>query len=254
LISNNTVHQTNEEGIFIQNNDGSATLNASVFGNVVNEPGAFSFAGLNVDAGALGTDTSVINVIIGSATDATKKNDFSTGDPFDFSDVNFSTIGGAVINLSKAGSASGTVAGVIDDDNLNPATTNTAAFGTINLVTANTARLIITPKSVLEDGSTNVAYTFLRYGDTSSAQTVNFSVGGTATFGTDYTQSGAATFGVSSGTVTFAPGSGVATVTVDPTADAVVEPALTVTLTLTAGGGYTVANPSTATATILNDD
>jgi CSLREA domain-containing protein len=254
LISGNTVHETNEEGIFIQANDGSATLNASVFGNTVDRPGPFSFAGLNVDVGALAGDTNVANVIIGSSSLASAKNDFSTGDPFNFSDVNFSTIGGAVINLSKAGSASGTAAGVIDDDNLNPATTNTSVVGTLNLITANTVRLIESPKSVLEDGTTNLSYTFLRYGDTASAQTVNFSVGGTATFGTDYTQSGAATFTTTTGTVTFPAGSGVATVMIDPSVDATVESDETIILTLTAGAGYTVATPSTATSTIRTDD
>ena len=138
MIRDNVVRQTNEEGIFIQNNDGSATLNASVFNNLVAEPGAFSFAGLNVDVGALAGDTSICNVVIGSAGTVGDKNDFSAGDPSNFSDVNFSTIGGATIKLSKNGSASSTAAGVIDDDNLNPATTNTGVSvvaGSLTLVT-----------------------------------------------------------------------------------------------------------------------
>ena len=134
MIANNVVRQTNEVGIFLQNNNGSGTLNASVFGNTVAEPGSFQFAGLNVDIGALAGDTSKANVVVGSATDSTKKNDFSAGDPSNFSDVNFSLIGTGPLNLSRNGSASGTVAGVIDDDNLNPATTNTAVSGTVTLV------------------------------------------------------------------------------------------------------------------------
>jgi len=102
----------------------------------VDQPGAFSFAGLNVDLGALGTDTSIINVVVGSATNALLKNDFSNGDPANFSDVNLSRIPGAgtQLNLSTNGSASGTAAGVIDDDNLNPGATNTGVSGTVNLV------------------------------------------------------------------------------------------------------------------------
>ena len=53
----------------------------------------------------------------------------------------------------------------------------------------------VSPASVSEDGATNLVYTFTRNGVTSGALTVNFSVGGDATFGTDYTQTGAATFG-----------------------------------------------------------
>ncbi len=136
MIQNNQMFGTNEEGIFIQNNDGSATLNASVFGNTYANPNTFQFAGLNVDIGALGTDTSIANVVVGSASVAANKNDFSLGDPANFSDVNLSRIAGAgtQLNLSKNGSASVTAAAVIDDDNLNPATTTTSVSGTVNLV------------------------------------------------------------------------------------------------------------------------
>jgi hypothetical protein len=112
----------------------------------------------------------------------------------------------------------------------------------------------VAPSSVEEDGAPNLVYTFTRNGVTTGALTVNFSVGGTATFNTDYTQTGAATFTATDGTVTFGAGSSTATVTVDPTTDNVVEPNETVILTLTAGTGYNVANPNTATGTITNDD
>ena len=112
----------------------------------------------------------------------------------------------------------------------------------------------VAPSSVEEDGVANLVYTFTRNGVTAGPLTVNFSVGGTATFSTDYTQTGAATFTATDGTVTFGAGNTTATVTVDPTADNTVEPNETVILTLTAGTGYNVANPSTATGTITNDD
>ena len=117
--------------------------------------------------------------------------------------------------------------------------------------------IAVSPSSVAEDGATNLTYTLTRTGSTASALTVNFSVGGTATFGgvgADYTESGAATFGASSGTATFGIGSSTATVTIDPTADSVVEPDETVVLTLTAGAGYNIVSPSTVTGTITNDD
>ena len=62
----------------------------------------------------------------------------------------------------------------------------------------------VSPASVAEDGTTNLVYTFTRTGATSGALTVNFNVGGTATFNTDYAQSGAATFSSTAGTVTIA--------------------------------------------------
>jgi Concanavalin A-like lectin/glucanases superfamily/Calx-beta domain/CARDB len=111
----------------------------------------------------------------------------------------------------------------------------------------------VSPSSVTEDGATNLVYTFSRAGAT-NASTVNFSVGGTATFNSDYTQSGATTFTATTGTIAFAAGEASKTVTVDPTSDTTVEPNETVILTVTPGTGYNVASPSSATGTITNDD
>ncbi len=119
---------------------------------------------------------------------------------------------------------------------------------------AQTVTLSISPSSVSEDGTANMAYTFTRTGVTTNALTVNYTVGGTATFSTDYTQSGAATFTSTTGTVTFAAGSDTATVTIDPTADTTVEDDETVALTLTSGTGYTVGTTTAVTGTITNDD
>ena len=127
-----------------------------------------------------------------------------------------------------------------------------SATGTINN-DDNAVSVAVSPLSTAEDGVTNLVYTFTR-GDSSGELTVNFSIGGTATFSTDYTQTGAATFTPPNGTVTFADGSLTATVTVDPSADTAVEPDETVTLTVVAGSGYTVGVPASATGTITNDD
>jgi hypothetical protein len=62
------------------------------------------------------------------------------------------------------------------------------------------------PASVTEDGSTNLIYTFTRTGATTSALTVNYTISGTATNGSDYALIPA--------TVTFAAGSATAVVTV----------------------------------------
>jgi len=112
----------------------------------------------------------------------------------------------------------------------------------------------VSPSSVAEDGGTNLVYTFTRSTAAGGALTVNFSVGGTATFSTDYTQSGAASFTTSTGTVTFGAGNTTVQVTIDPTADTTVEPDETAILTVTSGTGYNVGSPSAATGTITNDD
>ncbi|ARI83227.1 hypothetical protein IQ224_14175 [Microcystis sp. LEGE 00066] len=111
-----------------------------------------------------------------------------------------------------------------------------------------TVTLSISPSSVSEDGTANMAYTFTRSGVTTNALTVNYTVGGTATLNTDYTRTG------TTNTVTFAAGSSTATVTVNPTADTIVESNETVILTLATGTGYTVGTTTPVTGTITNDD
>ncbi|MBA4445908.1 hypothetical protein FHL01_11075, partial [Cylindrospermopsis raciborskii CS-506_C] len=91
--------------------------------------------------------------------------------------------------------------------------------------------LAVSPNSVAEDGNNNLVYTFIRTGVTSNDLTVNYTIGGTATNGSDYNNIGTS--------VTFAAGSSTATVAVDPTADTTVESDETVILTLNSGTGYT---------------
>jgi len=114
--------------------------------------------------------------------------------------------------------------------------------------------IAVSPSSVAEDGATNLVYTFTRSPLTSGPIMVNFSVGGTANSSTDYTQTGAATFSATSGTVIIANGNTTATVTIDPANDLTVEPDEDVVLTVTSGTGYNVGTPSAASGTITNDD
>jgi hypothetical protein len=109
-----------------------------------------------------------------------------------------------------------------------------------------TVTLALSPSSVPEDGTGNLVYSFTRSGSTSSPLTVNYTIGGGATNGTDYAGIGTA--------VTFAPGSSTAAVTVNPTADTSVEPDETVALTLSSGSGYAVGTTVPITGTIQNDD
>ena len=78
-----------------------------------------------------------------------------------------------------------------------------------------------------EAGSDPGEFRITRSGDTSAALTVNYSVGGTATNGSDYQ--------TLSGVVTIPAGASSATVRVLPIDDRVVEAPELVTLTLTAG-------------------
>jgi Ca2+-binding RTX toxin-like protein len=129
--------------------------------------------------------------------------------------------------------------------------TTTAVIGTIKNDDFPVITLAVSPASVIEDGTANLVYTFSRTGPTTSALTVNYNVGGTATLGTDY--SGIAATPVTK-TVSFAANSATATVTVDPKADTTIEPDETVVVTLAAGSGYSIGTTAAVVATILNDD
>jgi hypothetical protein len=111
----------------------------------------------------------------------------------------------------------------------------------------------LSPLTVTEGGAPNLVYTFTRNGVTTGSLTVNFSVGGTAAFGSDYSQTGANTFSASSGSVTISPGNPSSSITINPTTDAVLEGDETVTLTVTTGSGYNVGSPNATTGTITPD-
>jgi Malectin domain/Calx-beta domain len=135
--------------------------------------------------------------------------------------------------------------------------TATAVTGTItndDVAAGSSITLAVAPSSVAEDGTPNLVYTFTRTGSLTSALTVNYGVGGTATFNSDYIQTGAASFAATAGTITFAAGSSTASLTIDPTADTTPESDETVALTLAAGTGYTVGTATAVTGTITNDD
>ncbi len=124
--------------------------------------------------------------------------------------------------------------------------TPSSATGTILNDDVPTASISVAPAAVAEDGAANLVYTVTLNQASLSSTSVNFTVGGTATSGTDYAA-------VTSPLVIPA-GSTTGTITVNPTADATIEADETVILTLAAGAGYSVGAPASATGTILNDD
>ncbi len=112
----------------------------------------------------------------------------------------------------------------------------------------------VSPASALESSATGLVYTFSRSGDNSSALSINFTSGGTASSGADFaTSSSSGTFDFAAGTLTIPAGQSSATVTVDPQDDRLVEGNETVVLTMAAGTGYSVSG-SPATGTISDND
>jgi len=98
-----------------------------------------------------------------------------------------------------------------------------------------------------EAGPVSSVFTLTRTGDLSSALIVNYTLGGTATPGVDYT-------GTTPNTVTFAALSPTATITLPTIDDSVVDPSETIITKITAPVGYTISGPDTATATIVDND
>jgi len=133
--------------------------------------------------------------------------------------------------------------------------TTAAVTGTIGNDDRPVISLAVSAPSQPEDDPNNLVFSFSRDGDTTNGLTVNYSVAGTATLGTDYT--GIAPF-TGTRTISFAPGSAIATVTIDPTADALFELDETVSLRLEpyvgTGLGYIIGTPNAVVATIANDD
>jgi autotransporter-associated beta strand protein len=129
-----------------------------------------------------------------------------------------------------------------------------AIAGTITDATP-TVSIALAPPAVAEDGTTNLVYTFTRTGSTTTASTVRYQIGGTATFNTDYTQTGATDFSATAGTITFTANTNTATLVIDPTTDTVAESNETVTVTLIDGTSnsipYKISTSSIATGTIV---
>ncbi|ASO07964.1 calx-beta domain protein [Arenibacter algicola] len=98
-------------------------------------------------------------------------------------------------------------------------------------------------ESPLDNGTLTVSLSSV---NTGTAITVNYTVGGSATQGSDYT--------ALSGSVNIPNGAQSATITVVPVNDTAVEPVETVIVTLASGTGYTVGSPSSATVNITSED
>ena len=111
--------------------------------------------------------------------------------------------------------------------------------------------LSVSPASITENGITNLVYTFSRTGATTNVLTVSYNVGGTAALGIDYTGIAATP---STKTVTFAAGSAIAIVTIDPTVDTEIEPDETVIFTLAPGSEYIIGAIASAVGTITNNN
>ena len=120
------------------------------------------------------------------------------------------------------------------------------ATGTILNDDVPSLTIAVSPATVAEDGAPNLVYTVTLDQAAFNPIVVGYTIGGTATNGTDYATI-ASPLIINTGNTT-------GTITVNPTADTTLEADETVTLTLNAGAGYAVGAPNSATGTIANDD
>ncbi|MDX1744588.1 MAG: metallophosphoesterase, partial [Halobacteriales archaeon] len=96
------------------------------------------------------------------------------------------------------------------------------------------------------DPANDAVFTFTRTGPTDQALVVEYATGGDATSGSDYP--------MLSGSVEIPSGSSSAPVVVSPLDDIYSEPSETVTMSVLSGTGYAVGEPSSASATIIDND
>ncbi len=127
-----------------------------------------------------------------------------------------------------------------EDPGREPALTSTSA-------SLPTITVSVPDDSMSEPGPDTATFTLNRSSETGSALTAFYTFAGTATQGSDYTESG-------SGSVTFAAGAIATNVVVSVVNDAEAERLETVILTITPDAAYNVGSPSTGTATIIDDN
>src|SRR5437879_4205543 len=109
-----------------------------------------------------------------------------------------------------------------------------------------TVTTVATDATASEQGPDTGTFTVSRTGGTASALTVQYSLGGSATYGIDYQSL--------PNSVTIPAGAASAIVTVTPIDDTEVEGDETVILTISADAAYNIGSPNSATVTIADND
>jgi len=156
--------------------------------------------------------------------------------------------------ISQQGTITGSNFAPVLTDDPNTATASDPTVTNVFIFDPLAINVSVAPNSVFEDGAANLVYTFSRSGPATSALTVNFTYSGAATFGSDYTQSGASSFAGGVGTIVIPAGRSSASVTIDPIADTINEPDENVVLSVSPGANYNVGVLGPAFGVILSDD
>jgi hypothetical protein len=118
-------------------------------------------------------------------------------------------------------------------------------YGSSSQVVPPTVSVVASTPNASRVGPANGVFTVTRTGDTSAALTVNYSVGGTAVSGSDYSSVGTS--------VTIQAGAASAKVNVTPKPSTNIVDKVTAVLTLTANSAYTLSSTNSATVTIAGN-
>ena len=112
--------------------------------------------------------------------------------------------------------------------------------------------IAVSPGTSVEGGA-DLVYTFTRTGFLDEVLTVNFNVSGTATLTTDFTQSGAASFSASAGTISIPSGDASASINISSIGDNLIEGNENVQFTITSGD-YVIGTSGSANGVIDDAD
>jgi len=134
--------------------------------------------------------------------------------------------------------------GLVDDLQIFDAPLTAAQIQAIYSLTCSVS-VTASDANASEQGTDPGVFTITRT-NTTGVLTVNYTIGGTATSGSDYTALG--------GSVVIANGQSSATVTVNPIDDSTAESAEAVVLTVSAGTGYSVGSPNIAAVIIADNE
>lgn len=138
LVQNNTIQDYGQSGIQIGATSGNASIDATILGNTIREPGSIAggaFAGIWAYTGDGVASSNVLNIAIGGQTVA-EKNKLTDSDPNDATDIllDNSISAGTTLNLFRNGSAGADANAVLTDDNVAPLDLTGNILGTVTLV------------------------------------------------------------------------------------------------------------------------
>jgi hypothetical protein len=121
VVTNNTIQQFSNDGIAAYAEFGSSTMTITLYGNVVRQGDANSFAGIDIENGAMASDTSKLNLVVGTASPSTTGSTNSFAGSAAIFDMELSNFGSSTVFTLYRNGASTTTAvtapEVIDADN-----------------------------------------------------------------------------------------------------------------------------------------